>query len=133
IASALEDEEEPESTETSAPADFPEEETAYIAIHLLGIKMLLHTNAGDKVVEQVMEDEISEIVTKALDKIESELNLGIKEDKELVLALSLHLKPAINRFKYGMNIRNPMLADIKKNYPLAFEAGIIASLAIEKH
>src|SRR5699024_10728226 len=33
----------------------------------------------------------------------------------------------------GMNIRNPMLADIKKNYPLAFEAGIIASLAIEKH
>jgi len=113
--------------------DFPEEETAYIAIHLLGIKMLLHTNAGDKVVEQVMEDEISEIVTKALDKIESELNLGIKEDKELILALSLHLKPAINRFKYGMNIRNPMLADIKKNYPLAFEAGIIASLAIEKH
>ena len=113
--------------------DFPEEETAYIAIHLLGIKMLLHTNAGDKVVEQVIEDEISEIVTKALDKIESELNLGIKEDKELVLALSLHLKPAINRFKYGMNIRNPMLADIKKNYPLAFEAGIIASLAIEKH
>lgn len=119
--------------EESLQIDFPKEETAYIAIHLLGIKMLLQTNAGDKVVEQVIEDEISEIVMHTLDKIESELNLGIKEDRELVLALSLHLKPAINRFKYGMNIRNPMLADIKKNYPLAFEAGIIAGLAIEKY
>ncbi|WP_347836278.1 PRD domain-containing protein [Gracilibacillus sp. JCM 18860] len=31
-----------------------------------------------------------------------------------------------------MNIRNPMLEDIKNNYPLAFEAGIIASMAIEE-
>src|SRR5699024_3230332 len=41
--------------------------------------------------------------------------------------------PAINRYKYGMNIRNPMLEDIKRNYPLAYEAGIVAGLAIEEH
>lgn len=113
--------------------DFPREETAYIAIHLLGTKMLTQTQTADKVVEQVIEDEVSAIVRKTLHRIETELQLGIHEDKELILALNLHLKPAINRFKYGMNIRNPMLQEIKKNYPLAFEAGVIAGLAIEKH
>src|SRR5699024_3521096 len=68
-----------------------------------------------------------------LDKIEEELNLDIKHDQELIMGLGLHLKPAINRYKYGMNFRNPMLADIKKNYPLAFEAGVIAGLSIESN
>src|SRR5699024_5484805 len=47
------------------------------------------------------------------------------------MGLGLHLKPAIKRHKYVMNFRNPMLADSKKNYPLAFEAGVIAGLSIE--
>ena len=118
--------------EEKLQVDFPQEETAYIAIHLLGTKMLSQTTSGEKVVEQVMDQEILNIVTNALEQIEAELNLGIKEDKELIIALSLHLKPAVNRYKYGMNIRNPLIEDIKKNYPLAFEAGIIAGLAIEK-
>lgn len=117
--------------EEELQVDFPQEETAYIAIHLLGTKMLSQTNAGDKVMQQVMDEEILSIVLGALERIESELNLGIKEDKELTIALCLHLKPAVNRYKYGMNIRNPLIEDIKKNYPLAFEAGIIAGLAIE--
>ncbi len=111
---------------------FPEEETAYIAIHLLGTKMLTFDAKGDKL-EGVMEAEILQTVTKMLEKVEHELSLGVKDDQELVMALCLHLKPAINRYKYGMNIRNPMLADIKRNYPLAFEAGILAGLVIEQH
>ncbi|MCG1027101.1 BglG family transcription antiterminator [Virgibacillus halodenitrificans] len=111
---------------------FPEEETAYIAIHLLGTKMLSHTKTDSKIVGRVLGDEISDLITTLLNKIEVELNLGINYDQELTIALALHLKPAINRFKYGMNIRNPMLEDIKKNYPLAFEAGIIAGLVIEE-
>lgn len=113
--------------------EFPPEETAYIALHLLGTKIVSQMNAGNKTVKQVIEEDISVVVVEALDQIESKLNLGIHEDQELIIALSLHLKPAVNRYKYGMNIRNPMLEDIKKNYPLAFEAGVIAGLAINKH
>ncbi|GAE92848.1 transcriptional antiterminator [Gracilibacillus boraciitolerans JCM 21714] len=108
---------------------FPKVEIAYIAIHLLGTKMLTQSSQA---VEQVMDQTIIDLVNLALNKIEERLQLGIQHDKELIMALHLHLKPAINRFKFGMNIRNPMLDDIKRNYPLAFEAGIIASLAIEK-
>ncbi|WP_203248887.1 BglG family transcription antiterminator [Sporosarcina beigongshangi] len=113
--------------------EFPQEETAYIALHLLGTKILLQMNATNKIIKEVVEEDISKIVGKMLDKIESKLNLGVCEDKELIIALSLHLKPAVNRYKYGMNVRNPMLEDIKKNYPLAFEAGVIAGAMINEH
>ncbi|NRK74294.1 PRD domain-containing protein, partial [Salmonella enterica subsp. enterica serovar Typhi] len=55
------------------------------------------------------------------------------KDEELIFGMSMHLKPAVNRIKYGMNIRNPMLQEIKNNYPLAYEAGIIAGLAIKEY
>lgn len=112
--------------------DFPLEEVAYIAMHLLGTKIAAHPAAGEKAVKQVIQKEISELVRRALEKIESKLNLGIQDDQELIIALSLHLKPAVNRYKYGMNIRNPMLQDIKSNYPVAFEAGIIAGVVINE-
>lgn len=111
---------------------FPQQEIAYIAIHLLGTKMFSKANTTDEIVE-AMDDDIYQLVMLALDKIEEEFNLGIKQDKELIIGLGLHLKPAINRYKYGMNIRNPMLQDIKKNYPLAFEAGILAGMALEEN
>lgn len=109
--------------------DFPEQEVIYIAIHLLGTKMVSQSN---ELVDHVLDEKVSNLVTSALEKIEKELHLGVKKDKELIFGLTLHLKPAINRYKYGMNIRNPMLEDIKKNYPLAFEAAILAGLVIEK-
>ncbi|WP_188456618.1 BglG family transcription antiterminator [Virgibacillus oceani] len=111
---------------------FPQSEIAYIAIHLLGTKMLSQTNDADEVVERVLEDDLYQLVMVILARIEAEFNLGISADKELIIGLGLHLKPAINRYKYGMNVRNPMLKDIKQNYPLAFEAGIIAGVVIEE-
>src|SRR6185312_9073035 len=69
---------------------------------------------------------------KIIAKIEKKLQLGISGDKELAVSLSLHLKPAINRHRYGMNLRNPMLDAIKSNYPVAFEAGIVAGMAIQE-
>ena len=112
---------------------FPQAEIAYIAIHLLGTKMFSQTNDADEVVEQVLEGDMHQLVMVVLEKIEAEFNLGISLDKELIIGLGLHLKPSINRYKYGMNVRNPMLKDIKQNYPLAFEAGIIAGVVIEEH
>ncbi|MDM8101300.1 MULTISPECIES: BglG family transcription antiterminator [Oceanobacillus] len=108
---------------------FPQAEVAYITLHLLGTKMLSQANNA---VEEVIDENILCYVSRALDKIDQEFNLGIKDDKELIFGLSLHLKPAVNRYKYGMNIRNPMLEEIKKNYPLAFEAAISAGLTISE-
>ncbi|KAB7670751.1 transcription antiterminator [Bacillus sp. B1-b2] len=109
---------------------FPQEEIAYIAMHLLGTKMVSQKRGE---IDHVIEKDIFELVTFTLSKIEEQLDLGIEKDEELIFGMSLHLKPAVNRIKYGMNIRNPMLREIKNNYPLAYEAGIIAGLAITEY
>lgn len=112
---------------------FPEIEIAYIAIHLLGTKMVSQTNISEDGLEQVIDEEVLQLTSSILGTIEDRFMLGIKHDRELIVGLVLHLKPAINRFRYGMNIRNPMLDDIKANYPVAFEAAILAGLELEEH
>src|SRR5690625_6235181 len=68
--------------------DFPQAEIAYITIHLLGTKMLTQTNVGNKVVEQVLDDDINQLVMLALDKIEEEMNL---EDRKSTRLNSSHV------------------------------------------
>lgn len=118
--------------ETILAVIFPKVEVAYIAMHLLGTRMVAHISGDEFEQQGIIHHETSELSERILEEIEQELNPGILQDKELVIALSLHLKPAINRFKYGMNIRNPMLSEIKLNYPVAFEAGIIAGRVLQR-
>ncbi len=111
---------------------FPHEEVAYIAIHLMGTKMISQTNLQDEEIREVLDDDIYQVTLSILNRIEEKFDLNIRNDRELIVGLALHLKPSINRFKYGMNIRNPMIDDIKFNYPLVFEAGIIAGIVLEE-
>lgn len=117
-----------EKIEDTFQVTFPQTEVAYITLHLLGTKILAQSND----VEDIVDEDILKLVTMALEKVDEEFNLDIRHDQELILGLSLHLKPAINRYKYGMNIRNPMLVDIMTNYPLAFEAAVCACVIIGK-
>lgn len=111
---------------------FPETEVCYIAIHLLGTKIVTQRHQTEADLKQWLPANIVKVTEKMLQTIEDKLSLSIQHDRELILGLGLHLKPAMNRFKYGMNVRNPMLEDIKASYPLAFEAGIIAGVVLEE-
>ncbi|RBW67815.1 BglG family transcription antiterminator [Bacillus taeanensis] len=111
---------------------FPQTEVAYIAIHLLGTKMIVDTDMSEKEIKTVINQEVYQLTISMLDTIETKLHLGIRHDKELLIGISLHLKPAINRYRYGMNLRNPMLDAIKSNYPLAFQAGVVAGMVIKR-
>jgi len=110
--------------------EFPAVEISYIAIHLLGSKLFLSKNHTE--VANNIDGKIIEIVTKMVNRVEKQMHLGIIEDQELHAAIAIHLKPTIHRYKHQMNIRNPMLEAIKVNYPVAFEAGIIATQVIEE-
>lgn len=111
---------------------FPEAEMAYISIHLMGAKRTAMAKLSKDKMEGLIDAETDRLTELMLEEIDQKFKLGIKNDKELKIGLSLHLKPALNRCRYGMNIRNPMLDAIKANYPLAFEAGIQAGEAIKK-
>ncbi|MFD2705526.1 BglG family transcription antiterminator [Salibacterium lacus] len=111
---------------------FPEVEIAYIAMHLLGTKMISETNMTEDRIEAVMDERAYFLTSAILEEVEEKLDLDVRHDRELQIGLSLHLKPAVNRYRYGMNIRNPLLDDIKANYPASFEAAVIAGMVLEK-
>lgn len=113
---------------------FPEAEVAYISLHLSGNKWLagIKDQRTESITpEKLLDARIYELGKSILAEIDRDLNLNISHDSELLMGICLHLKPALNRVKYGMNIRNPLLDHVKTNYPLAFQAGVIAAKLIE--
>lgn len=108
---------------------FPNTETEYIIVHLLGTK-LLHKQ---ELIEFSEFDEVGTIVNDMLERLRTELNWDFSHDDEFIQALTLHIRPAMNRLRYNMNIRNPLLNDIKTKYPVAFEGAVIASNCIKEY
>lgn len=122
-----------QQVENSLKLKFPPSEIAYITIHLLGNKIISQPLPRESMeeIEQFLDPSTFQLTKKILESIEKKLHLGIQNDKELFVGIALHLKPAMNRHQYAMNIRNPMLEAIKRTYPIAFEAGILASIIIK--
>ncbi|WP_182201677.1 BglG family transcription antiterminator [Paraliobacillus salinarum] len=110
---------------------FPTVEITYVAMHLLGTKLFINTTT--KNIKTNFDKDIFLTAEKMVNRVEETMQLGIINDQELIVAIAMHLKPAIYRYKNNMNVNNPMLESIKVNYPLAFEAGVIASYAIEEN
>lgn len=119
--------------EAELEVTFPEVEIAYIAIHLLGTKTIAQSSLNDNEVRSLIDEDLTKLINEILEAIDEKYMLDIQHDQELFLSLGLHLRPTINRYRYGMNIRNPMLDEIKTNYPLAFEAGVLAGTVLEKN
>jgi activator of the mannose operon, transcriptional antiterminator len=61
------------------------------------------------------------------------LQVKLSGDKMLLNGLILHLRPTINRLKYGLNLRNPILNEIKENYPDIYGAAWMTSVVFEKY
>ncbi|GIO24116.1 BglG family transcription antiterminator [Oceanobacillus sp. J11TS1] len=118
--------------EIALNVSFPETEIAYIAIHLLGTNKIANTNLNKQEFESFVNNTLKDIINEILIKIDNRLNLRLQDDEELFIALGFHLKPAINRLRYGMNVRNPMLDEMKTKYPLAFDAAILASKVLRE-
>ncbi|WML55613.1 BglG family transcription antiterminator [Neobacillus sp. PS3-12] len=108
---------------------FPQSETNYIIVHLLGTK-LIHKSTLKEFSEF---DEVNNIIQCMMERLKSELNWDFHGDQEFIQAMTLHIRPAMNRLRYNMNIRNPLLNDIKRKYPSAFEGAAIASKCIEEY
>jgi lichenan operon transcriptional antiterminator len=105
---------------------FPESEIYYIVLHLLGTK-LIHKNFSNEFSEY---NNLSNIIYCMLEKLKTKFNWDFYGDSEFIQALSMHIGPAMNRLRYSMNIRNPLLDDIKRKYPSAFQGAAIASRCI---
>lgn len=97
----------------------PEQEIGYILLHIVGAK--LQQDNLDKVdidLKGETDHELSVKVAKGIIRIaERALMMDFSNDEYLLNGLILHLRPTINRLEYGLNITNPILSQIKENYP----------------
>jgi transcriptional antiterminator len=112
----------------------PETEIGYITLHLLGAKMQ-QNKLGEASLDITMDkDELSHIMAKEIiEKLEKMLSVDLYEDKQLVNGLILHLRPTVNRLKYGLTLRNPIIDEIKENYPEIYGAAWMTSSVFQKY
>ncbi|MBC1345241.1 PRD domain-containing protein, partial [Listeria welshimeri] len=101
---------------------FPESEISYLLLHLSSKNRKSDFNNYREYI----------IVDKMLTKIKELYGYDFKQDQKMISNIALHLKPAINRMKFNMNIQNPYLKNLKSNYPLAFELGLVAKDVLEQ-
>jgi Transcriptional antiterminator len=114
----------------------PDSEIGYILLHILGAKMQQNKADDLKNLKLVNSEEsdLSILMSKEIISIaEKLLSMDFMSDRQLLNGLILHLRPTINRLKYGLSLRNPILGQIKENYPEIFGAAWITSVVFEKH
>ncbi|WP_239253744.1 BglG family transcription antiterminator [Listeria ilorinensis] len=100
---------------------FPESELSYILLHLSAKHIAKDYDDYRELI----------LVNKMLEHLREQFAIDLTGDSRLLNNLALHLKPAVNRIKFNMNIDNPYLPDLKQNYPLAFELGIASKNVLE--
>lgn len=104
--------------------EIPEEETGYITMHLRGSKSF----------ESKGENTVLEALAKEMIKVaEVETGSFLEYDEPSLTGLISHLEPAINRLKMNMDIRNPLLQEIKEHYSELFMLAAKCVVPIENY
>lgn len=112
--------------------DFPIEETAYIAIHLAGKQSLQVDDPDDG--NLVICDDVWDAVGEMLEVVWQAFRYDFRDDLELRMNLARHIVPLSVRLKYNMDLKNPLLADIREHFPLAFSmAGDACGVLMERY
>ena len=99
--------------------DIPEAEIGYVTMHLRGSK-----GRGGFYNDNISITDDYKLVLltrKIIEKAEIELGIYLEDDDELLIGLVRHLEPTINRIKLNLDIRNPLLNEIKEQYEELFE------------
>ena len=93
--------------------EVPADEIGYITMHLRGSKLRLETKDHNFSLDDV---ELMNISKKLIELATDEFGFDFSSDKRLLNDLVNHLTPSLCRMKMGMDIRNPLLDQIKTEY-----------------
>ena len=107
---------------------FPHEELAYITMHLKGARLLhIEEQTASELEDVVSPYELQRLVYQLVDHFEAVTHSSVKQDDLLISGLITHLRPALTRIKYNLQIRNPLLKQIQTQYPDVYRQTLIAT------
>ncbi len=91
----------------------PQEEAAYIAMHLLGAR----NNYQKMVNSQYDNFHLIKLAKQMISIAEQESGIQVAKKGKLLIGLVKHLGPVATRMRLKMEIRNPLLKEMKRQYP----------------
>lgn len=107
----------------------PDEEVAYIAIHLAG-RQRLYFSLDAPENDLVISDEVWDVVSRMIERVWEAFRFDFRDDLELRMNLAQHVTPLSVRMRFNMRMDNPLLSDIKRRYPLAWTMAVEASAVL---
>jgi len=111
----------------------PEEESAYICLHMLGAKIQQDIYLDDyNMFIDSQKDSYTEVAKEIINLVSEILRIDLSKDMILLTGLILHLRPTIVRLKHNLKLRNPLLQKIKKEYFSIFGATWSCNSIFEK-
>ncbi|MDP2815033.1 MAG: PRD domain-containing protein [Erysipelotrichaceae bacterium] len=97
--------------------EFPDAEIAYILMHLKGAKLrYLDSSLDDDLQVLVKDYDIKRMVEMIIRRYEQITGISLIDDEVLETGMITHLRPALTRMYYQLEIRNPLLEQIKDQY-----------------
>lgn len=96
--------------------EIPKVEIGYICLHIKGAK---HEKIqwDDKKIPEMENGQMQQLLNAMVDAFDQEKAYLLKQDDEFIQGLLAHMQPTLIRLMHGMQIQNPVLDDIRKNYP----------------
>lgn len=122
-----------EALEQEFSLSIPEEETAYICLHIKGSKV--QQVEVDAAARRLMNEprELLDTVNEMIDTYDSDVAFSLKQDEEFVVqGLIAHLQPTLVRLANGMKIQNPLLDHIKQEYGDIYSRCVEVAKVIER-
>lgn len=109
----------------------PKIEVSYICLHIKGAKheKLLWKGTDEKESEN---RELRQIVNEMINAFDPEKSWALKQDDEFLQGLLAHLQPTLVRLNHGMQIRNPVLDEIRSGYPDIYKKCAQVAVILEK-
>ena len=107
-----------------------DEEASYIAMHIKGSKNYEENQISSKRV--IGNYELVKLSKEIIKIAEGETGRFLGHNEKLLVGLVNHLGPALSRLKMNMEIRNPLLEEIKSHYNHLYNLGEKCSAPIER-
>lgn len=99
--------------------EIPKDEIGYITMHLKGARL-----RRDKIENDIDFDnlDIKQIANYIILEVEKDFDIQINNKQKLSKDIYNHLVPAISRMTMKLNIRNPLLENVKQQYKEVYES-----------
>ena len=102
-------------------------EDAFLCINIAG------RSAQGILPGEINADDADTLVSYILNYINEHYRYDLRHDDQLRTDLTTHIKTMITRVRYQINLPNPVLADIKQHYALAYDITLAAISSWAKH